>query len=200
MKKGQKQKWHLVFVLQPAVIEAVGSPSSEDSLANELDSASQHHIATALNCVRKRLCFIFFLLYIQFYLLIYLGRTGSLLLRGLLSSCDVQDSLVEGRLQGSVVVAPRPQSTGSTVVALRFSYSLTCGIFPDPGLNPCLLHWQADSLPLKHQESPVPYFLFTFCAFVSQMCLQMIASALYAFQLRKDFIGTVYFWVEAKPV
>ena len=29
-----------------------------------------------------------------------------------------------------------------------------CGIFPDPGLNPCLLHWQANSLPLSHQGSP----------------------------------------------
>ena len=46
----------------------------------------------------------------------------------------------------------------------------------------------------------MPYFLFTFCAFVSQMCLQMIASSLYAFLLRIDFIGTVYFGVEAKPV
>ena len=28
------------------------------------------------------------------------------------------------------------------------------GIFPDQGLNPCLLNWQADSLPLSHQGSP----------------------------------------------
>ena len=27
------------------------------------------------------------------------------------------------------------------------------GIFPDQGWNPCLLHWQADSLPLSHQGS-----------------------------------------------
>ena len=27
-------------------------------------------------------------------------------------------------------------------------------IVPDQGSNPCLLHWQADSLPLSHQESP----------------------------------------------
>ena len=138
MKKGQKQKWHLVFVLQPAVIEAVGSPSSEDSLANELDSASQHHIATALNCVRKRLCFIFFLLYIQFYLLIYLGWTGSLLLRGLLSSCDVQDSLVEGRSRahglnsrGSQALEHRLNSCGTQVQLLRDMWDL-----PRPGTEP----------------------------------------------------------------
>ena len=33
----------------------------------------------------------------------------------------------------------------------------TCGIFPDQGLNPCLLHWQTDSLPLTHHGSH-PYF------------------------------------------
>ena len=27
------------------------------------------------------------------------------------------------------------------------------GIFPSQGLNPCLLHWQVDSLPLNHQGS-----------------------------------------------
>ena len=43
--------------------------------------------------------------------------------------------------------------TGSIVV-----HGLTCpeacGIFPDLGLNLCLLHWQADSLPWSHQGSP----------------------------------------------
>ena len=28
------------------------------------------------------------------------------------------------------------------------------GIFLDQGLNSCLLHWQADSLPLNHHLSP----------------------------------------------
>ena len=28
------------------------------------------------------------------------------------------------------------------------------GIFPTQGLNLCLLHWQADSVPLSHQGSP----------------------------------------------
>ena len=34
------------------------------------------------------------------------------------------------------------------------SYFLFQGIFLTQGLNPCLLHWQVDSLPLNHQESP----------------------------------------------
>ena len=34
------------------------------------------------------------------------------------------------------------------------SCSSTYGIFQDQGLIPCLLHWQADSLPLSHEGSP----------------------------------------------
>ena len=43
---------------------------------------------------------------------------------------------------------------GSAVVAHGPSCSAACGIFPDRGLNPCPLHWQADSQPLRHQGSP----------------------------------------------
>ena len=38
------------------------------------------------------------------------------------------------------------------------SCSATCGIFPDQGLNPCPLHWQADSQPLCQQGSPGCWF------------------------------------------
>ena len=34
---------------------------------------------------------------------------------------------------------------GSVVVAHGLSCSAACGIFPDQGSNPCLLHWQVDS-------------------------------------------------------
>ena len=43
---------------------------------------------------------------------------------------------------------------GSVVVAHGPSCSTACGIFPDQGLYPCPLHWQADSQPLRHQGSP----------------------------------------------
>ena len=49
------------------------------------------------------------------------------------------------RCAGSVIVVHGPSCSGA------------CGIFPDQGLNPCPLHWQADSQPLCHQGSP---FLF----------------------------------------
>ena len=43
---------------------------------------------------------------------------------------------------------------GSAIVAQGPSCSAACGIFPDQGSNPCPLHWQADSQPLRHQGSP----------------------------------------------
>ena len=43
---------------------------------------------------------------------------------------------------------------GSVVVAHGPSCSTAYGIFPDQGSNPCPLHWQADSQPLRHQGSP----------------------------------------------
>ena len=55
----------------------------------------------------------------------------------------------------SGVAAPGLPSTGSTGVAHRLNCSMACGIFPDQGLNPRLLHWQADSLPLSHQKPQV---------------------------------------------
>ena len=44
---------------------------------------------------------------------------------------------------------------GSVVVAHGPSCSAACGISPDQGSNPCPLHWQADSQPLRHQGSPM---------------------------------------------
>ena len=46
------------------------------------------------------------------------------------------------------------RGAGSVVVAHGPSSSTACGIFPDQGSNPCPLHWQADSQPLRHQGSP----------------------------------------------
>ena len=51
------------------------------------------------------------------------------------------------------------QSPGSVVGAQGLRCSTTCGVFPGQGSNPCLLHWQADSLPLSHQGSPNKYIL-----------------------------------------
>ena len=49
---------------------------------------------------------------------------------------------------------------GSVIVAHGPSCSAACGIFPDQGSNPCALHWQADSEPLRHQGSPLRHFKY----------------------------------------
>ena len=56
------------------------------------------------------------------------------------------------------------RSTGSrransVAVAHGPSCSAACVIFPDQGSNPCPLHWQADSQPLRHQGSPLALLL-----------------------------------------
>ena len=51
---------------------------------------------------------------------------------------------------------------GSVIVAHGPSCSMACGIFPDQGSNPCPLHWQADSQPLRQQESPPDSFWIMF--------------------------------------
>ena len=47
---------------------------------------------------------------------------------------------------------------GSVIVAHGPSCSAACGILQDQGSNPCPLHWQADSQPLRHQGSPQVIF------------------------------------------
>ena len=53
----------------------------------------------------------------------------------------------------SSVAEHRLLNTGLICAVHRLSCSEACGIFPDQGLNPRLLHWQVDSLPLSHQGS-----------------------------------------------
>ena len=54
---------------------------------------------------------------------------------------------------------------GSVIVAQGPSCSAARGIFPDQGLNPCPLHWQADSQPLRHQGNPNVTFFYLFSSF-----------------------------------
>ena len=89
---------------------------------------------------------------------------------GLLSSCGVRASHCRGfsccraRAPGHVVSVEAVrglQSTGSIVLVHGPSCSATCGIFPDQKSNPCLPHWQTDSLALSHQESPLRCFIIS---------------------------------------
>ena len=117
---------------------------------------------------------IFFLIYL-FYYFIYLlflaalglRRCGQALLRlrraEATPRCGARASRRGGlprcgaRAPGArapAVVALGLQSAGSAVMAHGLSCSTACGIPPDQGSNPCPLHWQADSQPLRHQGSP----------------------------------------------
>ena len=55
---------------------------------------------------------------------------------------------------------------GSVIVAHGPSCSAACGILPDQGLNPCPLHWQADSQPLHNQGSPHYLNIRLYCLFI----------------------------------
>ena len=68
----------------------------------------------------------------------------------------------------------RSRCADSVIVAHGPSCSAACGIFPDQGSNPCALHWQADSQPLRHQGSPralsiARILTFIFC-YISNHC------------------------------
>ena len=66
--------------------------------------------------------------------------------------------------------------TGSVVVADGPSCSAACGIFPDQGSNPCPLHWQADSQPLRHQGSLMLKFFFLNLFIYFWLCRVFVAT------------------------
>ena len=78
---------------------------------------------------------------------LYLWQARATLHRGAQAShyCFLSLRSTGSRRAGSVIVVHRP------------SCSTECGIFPGQGSNPCPLHWQAASQPLRHQGSPFFY-------------------------------------------
>ena len=112
----------------------------------------------------SRLFFFFFLIYLFIYfwlcwvfvsvrrlsLVVVSGGHSSSLCAGLSPSWPLLLRSTGSRCAGSVIVAHGP------------SCSAACGIFPDQGSNPCPLHWQADSQPLRHQGSPSHHILPSF--------------------------------------
>ena len=110
----------------------------------------------------------------KLYIILFIDCGVSLLLRVGFSSCRrgypslwcmdfslqwlllLQSTRALGHV-GSVGAVPGLWSTGSVVVVPGPSCLAAHGIFSDQGSNPCLLHWQADSLPLSHCRSPVRF-------------------------------------------
>ena len=61
---------------------------------------------------------------------------------------------------GTITKAPERRLSSCGAVAL--SCSAACGIFPEQGSNPFLLHWEANSSPLSYQGSPHFLLLIVF--------------------------------------
>ena len=113
---------------------------------------------------RIELCFFFFFFLNFIYLFIYLwlcwvfvsvrglspvvasGGHSSSRCAGLSLSWPLLLRSTGSRRAGSVIVAHGPRCFAA------------CGIFRDQGSNPCPLHWQVDSQPLRHQGSPLELY------------------------------------------
>ena len=107
---------------------------------------------------------VFFFLILFIYLFIYLWLCWVLVsVRGL-SLIAASGGHSSSRCAGLSLSQPLllrstgSRRAGSAIVAHGPSRSVAYGIFPDQGSNPCPLHWQADSQPLRHQGSPGTQF------------------------------------------
>ena len=106
--------------------------------------------------LKIRMIVLFLTLSLLFFINVFIGCTGSLLMCAL---SLVTESGVGGVLLscGAWLLLRSTGSgcAGSMVVVHGLNCSVACAVFPDQGLIPCLLHWQADSYPLYHQGSPL---------------------------------------------
>ena len=82
------------------------------------------------------------------------------------SSCGKRGPLFIAVCRPLLLRSTGSRHTGPAAVAHGPSRSSACGIPPDQGSNPCPLHWQADSQPLRHQGSPLILFYFLFFVIV----------------------------------
>ena len=106
----------------------------------------------------------FFFNYLFIYLFIYGCVGSSFLCEGFLQLRQVGATLHRGarasHYRDLSLRSTGFRRAGSVIVAHGSSFSVACGIFLDQGSNPCPLHWQADSQPLRHQGSPDYSFFF----------------------------------------
>ena len=142
-----------------------------------------------LSYVVSFLFFVFFFinLFIYFWLCWVLASV-----RGL-SPVAASGGHSSSRCAGLSLTRPLPlRSTGSrragpAAVAHGPSRSAARGILPDQGSNPCPLHWQADSQPLRHQGSPVVSFETRKCEISNFVLLQDCFGYLGSFETPYEF-------------
>ena len=89
---------------------------------------------------------------------------------------------------GSTGAAPGFWSSGSGSAAGGAQGAVTCGISPDQGSNPCLLHWQARSFPLGYQGAPVvllgsSFFPHLFLSFTEIHCMYVCMNESHSLRL-----------------
>ena len=130
-------------------------------------SVFSHSIKNKKRCAIRAQRFVYCFIILLIDLLIF-WLCWVFLLCGLFSSCSEWEPLSGCGAQashcGGFSCCGAPGSPGawaSVVAAHRFSCSIACGIFLNQGLIPCLLSWQADSLPLSHRGSPFCMYNFT---------------------------------------
>ena len=113
-----------------------------------------------LNGVRWLLVVVFFFFFINLFIYLFLLCWVFVSARGL-SLVVASGGHSSSRCAGLSLSWPLllrstgSRRAGSAIVAHGPSCSAACGILPDQGSNPCPLHWQADSRPLRHQGSPL---------------------------------------------
>ena len=109
-----------------------------------------------LSCVYLFFFFNFYTLFFFKFLFIYLflAVLGLRFCARAFSSCGKRGSLFIVVCGPLLLRSTGSRHAGSVVVAHGPSHSAACGILPDQGSNPCPLHRQADSQPLRHQGSP----------------------------------------------
>ena len=137
-----------------------------------INYSSKIYLERCLETPLDNTVMVFFILFFtilkkEFYFIFFLFSflcAEPLLLQGLFSSCGDWGLLwlwflllqITGfRARGLSSWVSGLESTGPAVVGRGLSCCSACGIFLDQGSNPCLLHFQADSLPLSHRRSLV---------------------------------------------
>ena len=132
--------------------------SSANTTSRSSVTAKRTHRAETGGDCRAQLLSLFFIFKHRFNNL-FLAVLGLHFCVRAFSSCGKRGPLFIAMRGPLLLRSTGSRRAGSVVVAHGPSCSAACGIFPDRGSNPCPLHWQADSQPLRHQGSPIYQYL-----------------------------------------